>query len=268
MALRASSLCRAQSCSSVTYPETLSNHFKIRILGVCAMWFHALTLLEAEELLLCVSLLVSISIKSIWNHWLNFFCAAECLIEGVRMLPKIQIMTLETNSNMKWADQQVTAVSVFHQRTKGFKIHLARMPVVMLHRVRVSREQGNRKEQSAAMLHEVFCMLFSSLLARVVQGRHLCAAQRAALPSSFTQSQIRSGWMWIYIVILPLPVHHCAYKRTSHLDAPLDNDKLLFPDTQNKWFKLDCFALVWCLDYNFKKWWLIKKKKKRNIRGY
>lgn len=49
---------------------------------------------------------------------------------------------------------------MLHQRTKGFKIHPARMPVVMLHRVRVSREQGTGKEQSTAMLHEVLSMLF------------------------------------------------------------------------------------------------------------
>lgn len=84
------------------------------------------------------------------------------------------------------------------------------MPVVMLHRVRVSREQGTGKEQSTAMLHEVLSMLFSPLLAKVVQGLHVCAAQMAALPSSFTWSQMHSAgcaFILLYVLYLFITVH-------------------------------------------------------------
>lgn len=84
------------------------------------------------------------------------------------------------------------------------------MPVVMLHRVRVSREQGTGKEQSTAMLHEVLSMLFSPLLAKVVQGLHVCAAHMAALPSSFTWSQMHSAgcaFILLYVLYLFITVH-------------------------------------------------------------
>lgn len=83
------------------------------------------------------------------------------------------------------------------------------MPVVMLHRVRVSREQGTGKEQSTAMLHEVLSMLFSPL-AKVVQGLHVCAAQMAALPFSFTWSQMHSAgcaFILLYVLYLFITVH-------------------------------------------------------------
>lgn len=84
------------------------------------------------------------------------------------------------------------------------------MPVVMLHRVRVSREQGRGKKQSTAMLHEVLSMLFSPLLAKVVQDLHVCAAQMAALPSSFTWSQMHSAgcaFILLYVLYLFITVH-------------------------------------------------------------
>ena len=81
------------------------------------------------------------------------------------------------------------------------------MPVVMLHRVRVSREQGTGKEQSTAMLHEVLSMLFSPL-AKVVQGLHVCAAQMAALPFSWSQMHSAGcAFILLYVLYLFITVH-------------------------------------------------------------
>lgn len=75
-------------------------------------------------------------------------------------------MTLETNSNIKWAHQPVSAVSVLHQRrSRRWSSPCKAVPSVTPCRVRVSGGDGGKgKEQSSAVLRVVFSRLFGPLL--------------------------------------------------------------------------------------------------------